>query len=64
MFGYEFGLLKTNNGDKLIKMKINVKYLADQLNRPDVDSDDLYSILQDYNLYGIFRDAIDEILDK
>lgn len=65
MFGYRqsFG---EQDGIKTVELSINLDYLALEIKRYDeeLDGEGLYRYLQDYSVYGIFRDAVDKLYTK
>lgn len=61
-FGYKSSIVEYDS-HKTISVEANLDYLAMQIKRDgeNITGNDLADLLENYNLYGIFRDAIDEL---
>ena len=58
--------LGEQDGHKIAELSINLDYLALEICRleENLDGDTLFKYLKNYSLYGIMRDAIDELLTR
>lgn len=58
MFGYDYGIKKNDQGNKVLDISVNLEYIS---KFDDIKMDELECILDDYNPVGLLREIIKSI---